>query len=103
MNRNLANAFVFKFPKFKLYLYRRSTKLREGNVFTGVCHSVWGKGVSMSQVMSPCVTSREWACPGVGMYGEEYVEGWVSEIPWYTHPTPLDIGSGILTPTSTDT
>ena len=26
------------------YLYRPQTKLREGNVFTGVCHSVQGRG-----------------------------------------------------------
>ena len=35
---------LLHYPRMFAHCYRAETKLREGNVFTGVCHSVWGMG-----------------------------------------------------------
>ena len=51
--------------------HRRQTKLREGNVFMGVCLSTGGGYVSsddhhVSLAGGGCVWERGWVCPGGG-------------------------------------
>ena len=61
----------------------KDVKLREGNVFTGVCHSVRGRGVSLVPGPFHCVGYLEFQIPsgGLGMPGLMSLLGWVSLVP----------------------
>ena len=63
--------------------YRRPMKLREGNVFTGVCQSI-----CQSQSQSICGTRSfpgRWVCPGGGYV---HLDG-------YVHGKGMSIGMGM--------
>ena len=107
------SAFVpFRFHLLLLfYFYRPQTKLREGNVFTGVCLSkgvggcLWshGPGMGISGIRSfpedgyfwYQVPFKRWVCLGHG-----YVQGWVCLQGWICrgvgntpppHPIPSEM------------
>ena len=108
----LASIFVRDFIKCRPS-YRPSTKLRKGNVITGVCHSV--PGVSMSPVMTTRCNqqvvgmsggvSGDGVCPG-GEYvhrgGVSIPEGRDEYVQGYPPPT-WDLGYPplLLTPPKT--
>ena len=51
-NANSSSSTLVSVSKSTLFCYRPPTKLREGKVFTGVCHSVGGGGRGLSEYVS---------------------------------------------------